>query len=765
MVENEKKAPDTYQMAIENRCGVAKSFETNGMLEEAMKRYEALLKDETLFKENVNYKCAFNGLVETKKKQETEKCNDAKRILEKYSSWEEKIKCEDGNFLRIAEHLVKLGNTLKEEHDLEGAKKAYNYATKLNKDSDDAENGLQEITLTETKEKLGTLSEFGLKEEVNKMLPTILETDPMFGQKSGYLLHKTNQLGYLLTEIGRTRVDDFLNFFKGYIPSCLTFKLQVPSLIRQMSLFEAIIWLWAFYLLGLNYLWGTPTLDIGDFISNSENTEFCNFFAIEFEHQLMDLSNTSNINHKILMVTGPIDNTALPDFTKGLPVPTKLLEFVSTLLVKIFSRPSLTVTGSVKVQKEGQSQTTTPNKTGSPEQIDSIESVTIQIESGKRILAKHTLVANNFFLDNKDIDFLAVCATAWLIFMFQKHPITLLPKLKSYFEERVNTPKTILGTSNWEAYTWFALGDRWFQKDNFEKAKLAYLRSLSLDPLFMASRVNLAGVYQRQYDEEQAENNSKKNNLGLLESAQQQLQIVENKSKSLDLVDPTLYTWLFRQIIVSFELYRISNDSKYEAELNNLTARLVNQVCIPVNKQWSWLFRNRPKVLFKLFFNPNLKSYLEWRNPVAECMVLGIKSASNRNIDRNDDKTLKAVAVSLENRVDFYSLYNLTCTLALLAEKYRNEDYKNECFKFLAKSLAVPKAMKQFNPDGSSYHNALKRAKNDLCFNEDIQSDHRFKDLIITPLDEESKRKRALMAYKKYTKNNCQDTNTELRHC
>jgi tetratricopeptide (TPR) repeat protein len=361
-----------------------------------------------------------------------------------------------------------------------------------------------------------------------------------------------------------------------------------------------------------------------------------------------------------------------------------------------------------------------------------IQSVTIQIESGNRIIAKHTILAKDFNENtSNNMEHLSLCAAVWVIFMFQ-------PK----------RAPIIMGTRDWVAYTWFALGNKFFQDNKHDQAKFAYQKSLSLDPTFLASRVNLAGAYSCLADESGTENNLDKQ-VKYMQGAIEQLEIVENKNRTsrLKANDPVFYAWLFRQVQVNVDRYYIHSDAKDSnlsqkilQDLKNLKdsnlsqkilqdlKKLVDKLDVTnqsqKNQKLSFLhlqyfIKKLTKYLESLLSSPNLNSYKHWRLPVAESMQLGLKVAFKGHINERDHIHLKSITKKLVDRMDFYSLYNLACTYALFATHDQNPVTKNEylkqCFHLLGKSFDIinsplPEAEKL------EFNKALNRLKNDRTF-------------------------------------------------
>ena len=669
-------------------CDIAKQFSQDGLLEGAIARYEAILKDEKLLKDS-HLSCAREGLVKAKRDLLNRRCNTADeirkegRLLEaeriyksllddKASS--EAILCARQGLLEVATIHVMRGDNLKNERDFSAAEKEYEAALAASEEITTAYKKKQDVLIEKKVSHVTALADLGLEGKAKERLDTYLGEDPELVKRAKDFAYITWPRVPLWTELRKARVDTALSFFG-----------LLPHTIRAMPLTEALILGFFIWLMGRKFWWGNPTLNIKDF-TGKKNGDGLDDFAAELEHQLVDLKSTSR---DVQMVSAPIAPVNV-DVSAVLPLQAgwKLLTELQRVLPSLLAGRSLVVTGLLH-EKEG--------------------GVTIRVESGNRIIAKHTLWAREFG-GGTDLNDLAICGAIWVLFILHTTPVQSFAKQKAFLRKIYRAPLKILGTSDWEAYAWFALGVKRYRKDDDVKlAKAAFLKALTLDPKFLASRVNLAGVYHRLYDVANKEGDLKEAERHLM-YALKQLDIVETISKGrVDRDDPSLYTGLFSRAAIAFDLAVISNKPEYAEQAHKVADDLVKRMLTARARN---------------YFNENLTRYLEWRLPVAECMGLGLKTASLSSSvkpDSDDENKLERVKAILEERVDFYSLYNLSCTYALFAAQAQDENTSQEYYllsmDFLERSLETAASMKSLGKGlASTFDMCVERAKSDAAF-------------------------------------------------
>jgi len=688
-----------------NLCATADAFMKVGMYDQAIAKYEAVLKQEKLapgLEES-----AREGLIKATKAKLDKNCSDANSKIEEGllseaealfkkldvpTASEEEISCARKGLEAVAVRYENNGEKYERQGDVAAAEVAYEAATKACKNCNACDKclardvKLRDFRHTRKINELASLVKLGLEDEAKGKLKTYVNEDPTFGQKADDFAFFDRPHVPLWTEIRKARID-----------TAPLFVASLPHVIRTMPVIEALILALFIGLIGRKFSWwGTPTLNIKDISEGKKGDEVNAEFTAEMAHQLMDFNTASRASHQILLVSAPISPDKV-DYSASIPIATGWLNNVlKTVLPSLLARPSLAVTGLLK---EGQNGT--------------IDSLTIQIDSGNRIFAKHTIAAREFGLE-KDNQDLAICAAVWILFVLHTTQLNYFSKLTALLRRIACRPEpNILGTSDWETYAWFALGVKWGQRIENDQAKAAYLRALTFDPKFLASRVNLAGVYQRAADLEDCDQDKK---VWLLECAYKQLETfgIALDERQINRDDPTLYTGLFLRAAICHDLSDTPKGLKkreYLKEANKAADDLV-----------IWI-SNMLEAKSRIFLSKRVIQYLEWRLPVAESMRLGLKIKSlppSIEIDSGDKKDLSRVSKILSERVDIYSLYNLSCTYAMFADREKKPTegiFYPDSLIFLQRSLEYAASIGKL---GSGFTGTLAkviaRVKNDLSF-------------------------------------------------
>jgi tetratricopeptide (TPR) repeat protein len=609
------------------QCGPADAMYKANMFEEAIKRYATLLE------KNPDLECAKKGLVDATNKVLEARCKKAhdaltdKQPSEALSKFNEIIKdtnakadeivCATQGLHDVAKYFVDQGDKL-QETDIEGAKAAYEAATKVDADDMDARKKLTRVSW--------------------------ILTEPHVP---------------LWREIRQIEFKDLLQFLKG-----------LPATITTMPIIEVVILLFVIWLLGRKFVWGVPTLSINQFSRDGKDEVKTPVFTSMVGQTLFDLTGAGHIRRSVLMVTGPITPVAV-DVVGGLISPIERFQKFSAAIQKILgwllAKPSLTLSGSVY-------------------DADQDCKVTVQLESGDRIVTKHLIGADEFAIlpddPGKCWEQLADCAAIWALFSIHERPVQPLRKLWVNLRDIIGKPLFTLQTLNWQSYTWFFLGNKRYQLGSIDGAETAYLKSINLDPSFAASRVNLASIYHHA------------KNPRLDEALEQLNAVIPSKyQEKYGYTRPSFYARSFCLLAIYADQRNVPPD-----HAENPLQLALNQVKV-ILLQMKKAEKYHP-------FDRNLKSYLEWRQPVAQCTELGLKIAVEFKSTTTDDirnykESLTRLAGSLTLRVDFYSLYNLACTCALFYEYLgRDEDYKNKSLCYLTRSLDItkniePKLLKQ----------------------------------------------------------------------
>ena len=190
-------------------------------------------------------------------------------------------------------------------------------------------------------------------------------------------------------------------------------KLPVP--IAGMPIIEALILLFIVLLFGRKYIWGNPTLNIKPFVGNGNKQAIVAGFSSMVERTLIDLTATAQNRHSVYMVTGPITPISV-DVGRLLPAGWGgAAELAQRMLGWLVAKPALAISGCIH-------------------DPDKVTRFTIQLESGNRILTKHSIGAGDFGIETDDsgthLEQLAELAAIWAIFslsaknvvdVFKKH--------------------------------------------------------------------------------------------------------------------------------------------------------------------------------------------------------------------------------------------------------------------------------------------------------------------------------------------------------
>lgn len=681
--------------ADNNPCGIAKAFQLAGMYDQAIEKYEAILKDVKFSPEVLT--CAREGLVDATRTKLDKNCKQAEQALDVGSLSEaealykklatptaskEDISCAKKGLQNVAIQYAARGEAREKLNDFMAAETWYKAAKVASSDYLEADDKLIKVSRKIKKTYLTLLTDQGYENEAEVKLKEFLK-DPTFAQDAKDFAFINRPHVPLWKELRATPLQSL------HLPNWPPFTWLptvremhwLPATLQEMPIIEVLILILLIGLMGRKFWWGPPTLDIKDFSTASatetatdaepdkNKSETDAAFVTELEHRLIDFSGASRTNRQVLMVSAPIKPVTV-DLTTNIPVLKGwdvLTKGLQKLISYLIARRSLVA--NVSLQEQGSDLV--------------INKVTIQLECGNRIIAKHTLRASDFKFDAKDTeDDLTDCAAIWVLFQLQRNPVQWSAIAVTFLRKLVCQPRKILGTADWEAYAWFYLGDKRYQGADQEKAKSAYLKALSLDPSFLACRVNLAGVYHGLADE-----NGYNNNKQQMEEALRQLRPVLlchcGWQRWIGVADPSPYTGLFRAAAINFDLAGLSEKEeekkKYTDEARKVTGDLVK-----------WIRRTQ----CCRYFNRELMRYLDWRRPIAECMELGLTVASlppSGVIHTDVKNNLKRVAKILEERVDFYSLYNLACTYALFAirekEATKSEIYRLSMMNFLERGL------------------------------------------------------------------------------
>jgi hypothetical protein len=512
------------------------------------------------------------------------------------------LKCEaDNGIIIILEHYIARGDEFKRINDLNNAVIYYNKALSIKDDYQKALNKLQEVQKDKLKNYYDRLFELNKESTIFEDYLSIIKTNPSL------FLDFKKEVDYINSPIfgwrwfRQTNLIDLKNYIVKEPKS--TF-LNFLNIITKVSLFEIfvfgieiIIIVFLGYLFVKKFIWGTPSIEVKEFPKDDDNNK-TNHFPSILAHILADISENITFGSKrgMLMVSAPIsspsfDVAAIASGVTGLSNLFKALDSVFKLL---FCRRSLTIKGNIH-------------------DISDRKGFTIELKYGNRILSKHTVWESDLLLCKKLDDpweALAIFGAIWSLFILINKPFLIVSKVTDFFRRLIGKHPNILGTRDWESCAFFFLGNMQYDTGK-EGAKNSYLKALSIDPMFDACRMNLARIYHTEASFFVGDVIEDK-----LKDARKELNYVNTLkyNKISSRIDPCLYTYYFISSAVNFDIsYFDQNNTRYIQEafedLNSL------------HKLFSSKFT---KIIKKL--NIELERYIDWREPVANCIFYGFKA-------------------------------------------------------------------------------------------------------------------------------------------
>lgn len=646
-------------------CETAAAFMRAGMYKQAEEKYAEILTDKTLRENGADLRCARDGLVEVTRGKLQYLCKTASvhlktdrpveaealysQILKDVNSEDEEITCAKKGLAEVAGYYMLLGDDLASKKDLKGAEKAYESALKADADSRETREKLARVQNEEIGRRLQGLTRAGLEDKALELFRDELKTNPAVDEHIG-LIEYLGRPRLYWRQIRQSELKDLPRFLK-----------ILPSAVAGMPLIDAVIILVFLFLFGRKFLWGIPTLNIKQFVTEEKEQGANPDFSSMVEQALIDLTRVARSRRgaSLEMITGPAAPVGVQIGTI-LPAGTgNWTEAAQKVLGWLAAKPALVVTGSIHGVNRG-----TPSDNSDSARI------TVRLESGNSIVAKREIRAEEFGIQElepgKCIEQLAECVAVWAVFAIRQQPVQLLQKFWMFIRNKTGFHLIVLGTRSWQSYAWFLVANRCYRNDDSKGAEAAFLKALSLDSSFSAARVNLAGVYHSGADSVRA---------------LEQLHAVRasGRQRFFGYTEPSLYIKYFR-------LAAIHEDLKNTREALLSIEHLLGQM-----KRSRWL---RP-------FNHYLRNYLEFRRLNAECWKLGLEAEALKDGPEQAKKRHGNALMDLEPRIarmaDHNFLYNLSCTCAMYSTMLPGEGYDAKSLSYLDQCLELAARMER-NP-------------------------------------------------------------------
>lgn len=629
-----------------------------------MPKYAEILTDKTLRENGADLRCARDGLVEVTTRKLQYLCKTASvhlktgrpveaealysQILKDVSSEDEEIACAQKGMAEVAGYYMLMGDDLASKKDLKGAEKAYESALKADADNPDAYEKLVRVQNEEVGRRLQGLTRAGLEEKALELFREELKTNPAIDEHIG-LIEYIGRPRFYWRQIRQSELKD------------LPLLKILPSAVGGMPLIDAVIILIFVFLFGRKFLWGIPTLNIKQFVTEEKEQGANPDFSSMVEQALIDLTRVARSRRGVSleMITGPAAPVGVQIGTI-LPAGTgNWTEAAQKVLGWLAAKPALVVTGSI-LGVNGEKQ---PDNSSSAR-------ITVRLGSGKSIVAKREIRAEEFGIHKlepgKSVEQLAECVAVWAVFAIRQQPVQLLEKALMFIRNITGFHRIVLGTRSWQSYAWFLVANRCYRNDDSKGAEAAFLKALCLDSFFSAARVNLAGVYHSGADSARA--------LGQLNAVRP-----SGRQRFFGYTEPSLYVKYFR-------LAAIQEDLKNTREALLSIRHLLGQM-----KRARWL---RP-------FNHYLRTYLEFRRLNAECWKLGLEAEALKDGLEEAKKRHGNALMDLEPRIarmaDHNFLYNLSCTCAMYSTMLPGEGYDAKSLSYLDQCLDLAARMER-NP-------------------------------------------------------------------